>query len=107
MLIEYGVLARLTGKPMYYDKAKRAVVALYQRQSDWAGGFRHQRGDRKWTDKTAGIMGGIDSYYEYLLKAAILFQIRTASECGALVWFPSTNIWRIRGRTACGMGRRT
>lgn len=74
MLIEYGVLSRLTGKKMYYDKAKRAVVALYQRQSaiELVGsGINVETG--KWTDKTAGIMGGIDSYYEYLLKAAILF----------------------------------
>ena len=74
MLIEYGVLARLTGKPMYYDKAKRGVVALYQRQSAIGlvgSGINVETG--KWTDNTAGIMGGIDSYYEYLLKAAILF----------------------------------
>lgn len=74
MLIEYGVLARLTGKPMYYDKAKRAVVALYQRQSaiGLVGSGINVETDQ-WTDKTAGIQGGIDSYYEYLLKAAILF----------------------------------
>ncbi len=74
MLIEYGVLARLTGKPMYYDKAKRAVVALYQRQSEIGlvgSGINVETG--QWTDKSAGIQGGIDSYYEYLLKAAILF----------------------------------
>ena len=74
MLIEYGVLSRLTGKKVYYDKAKRAVVALYQRQSAIGlvgSGINVETG--KWTDKTAGIMGGIDSYYEYLLKAAILF----------------------------------
>ena len=56
-----GVLARLTGKPMYYDKAKRAVVALYQRQSAIGlvgSGINVETG--KWTDKTAGIMGGID-----------------------------------------------
>jgi ER degradation enhancer, mannosidase alpha-like 2 len=74
MLMEYGVLARLTGKPMFYDKAKRAVVALYQRQSAIGlvgSGINVETG--QWTDKTAGIQGGIDSYYEYLLKAAILF----------------------------------
>ena len=74
MLIEYGVLARLTGKPMYYDKAKRAVVALYQRQSAIGlvgSGINVETG--QWADKTSGIQGGIDSYYEYLLKAAILF----------------------------------
>lgn len=74
MLIEYGVLARLTGKQMYYEKAKRAVVALYQRQSAIGlvgSGINVETG--QWTDKTSGIQGGIDSYYEYLLKAAILF----------------------------------
>jgi hypothetical protein len=74
MLIEYGVLARLTGKQMYYEKAKRAVVALYQRQSAIGlvgSGINVETG--QWTDKTSGIQGGIDSYDEYLLKAAILF----------------------------------
>jgi mannosidase alpha-like ER degradation enhancer 2 len=74
LLLEYGSLARLTGKQMYYDKAKRAVVEMYKRQSriGLVGiGINVETG--KWTDKTAGIMGGIDSYYEYLLKCAILF----------------------------------
>jgi ER degradation enhancer, mannosidase alpha-like 2 len=74
LLIEYGTLAKLTGKQEYYDKAKRAVVELYNRQSAIGlvgSGINVETG--KWTDTTAGIMGGIDSYYEYLLKAAILF----------------------------------
>ncbi len=74
LLIEYGMLGRLTGKPIYYDKAKRAVTALYERQSPigLVGlGINVETG--KWTDTSAGINGGIDSYYEYLLKAAILF----------------------------------
>ena len=74
LLIEYGMLARLTGKQEYYDKAKRAVVELYKRRSPIGlvgSGIDVETG--AWTDKTAGIMGGIDSYYEYLLKASILF----------------------------------
>jgi mannosidase alpha-like ER degradation enhancer 2 len=74
LLLEYGTLAKLTGKQMYYDKAKRAVVEMYKRQSriGLVGlGINVETG--KWTDRTAGIMGGIDSYYEYLLKCAILF----------------------------------
>ncbi len=74
MLIEYGMLARLTGKQIYYDKAKQAVVAMYQRQSKIGlvgNGINVETG--AWTGTTAGIMGGIDSYYEYLLKAAVLF----------------------------------
>lgn len=74
LLLEYGMLARLTGKEMYYNKAKRAVVALYQRQSPIGlvgSGIDVESGE--WTGTQAGIRGGIDSYYEYLLKAAILF----------------------------------
>jgi mannosidase alpha-like ER degradation enhancer 2 len=74
LLLEYGMLARLTGKEMYYGKAKRAVVALYQRQSPIGlvgSGIDVETGE--WTGTQAGIRGGIDSYYEYLLKAAILF----------------------------------
>jgi mannosidase alpha-like ER degradation enhancer 2 len=74
LLLEYGVLAKLTGKQVYYDKAKRAVVELYKRRSPigLVGlGINVETG--KWTDDTTGIQGGIDSYYEYLLKCAILF----------------------------------
>jgi ER degradation enhancer, mannosidase alpha-like 2 len=74
LLIEYGMLARLTGKHEYYDKAKRAVVELYKRQSKIGlVGSEIDVETGAWSDPTAGIMGGIDSYYEYLLKASILF----------------------------------
>ena len=74
LLIEYGMLARETGKQEYYTKAKRALVELYKRRS--AIGLVGSEIDVEtgvWSDPTAGIMGGIDSYYEYLLKASILF----------------------------------
>jgi len=74
LLIEYGTLARLTGKQEYYDKPKRALVELYKRRSSIGlVGSEIDVETGKWTDPTAGIMGGIDSYYEYLLKASILF----------------------------------
>ncbi len=74
LLLEYGMLARLTGKQNYYDMAKRALVELYKRRSSIGlVGAEIDVETGKWTDPTAGIMGGIDSYYEYLLKASILF----------------------------------
>ena len=74
LLIEYGVLAKLTGKQEYYDKPKRALIELYKRRSKIGlVGSTINVETGAWTDPTAGIMGGIDSYYEYLLKAAILF----------------------------------
>ena len=74
LMLEFGMLSKLTGKPVYYDMAKRAVVQLYKRQSSIGlVGSQIDVETGKWTNTTAGIMGGIDSYYEYLLKASILF----------------------------------
>jgi ER degradation enhancer, mannosidase alpha-like 2 len=74
LLLEYGMLARLTGKQQYYDKAKRALVELYNRRSPIGlFGSEIDVETGKWTDPTATIQGGTDSFYEYLAKAAILF----------------------------------
>lgn len=75
LLLEYGTLAKLTGKQEYYEKPKHALMELYKRRgpTGLVGlGINVETG--AWTDPTAGIMGGIDSYYEYLLKASILFK---------------------------------
>jgi len=74
LLIEFGTLARLTHRQIFYDKAKRALVEIYNRRSPiglvgtW---INVETG--KWTDTDSHISGAIDSYYEYLLKCAILF----------------------------------
>jgi ER degradation enhancer, mannosidase alpha-like 2 len=74
LLIEFGTLSKLTGKPIFYEKAKRAVVELYKRRSKIGlVGSEINVESGQWTDTTSHISGGIDSYYEYLLKAAILF----------------------------------
>jgi len=77
LLIEFGTLSKLTHKPVFYDKAKRALVEIYNRRSPiglvgtW---INVETG--KWTDTDSHISGAIDSYYEYLLKCAILFDDR-------------------------------
>ena len=74
LLIEFGTLAKLTNRPIFYDKAKRALVEIYKRRSPiglvgtWINVETGQ-----WTDPDSHISGAIDSYYEYLLKCAILF----------------------------------
>jgi mannosidase alpha-like ER degradation enhancer 2 len=74
LLLEFGTLSKLTGNPVYYDKAKRALVALNEKRSPIGlVGSTINVDTGKWIDKTSHISGGIDSYYEYLLKAAILF----------------------------------
>jgi ER degradation enhancer, mannosidase alpha-like 2 len=74
LLIEFGTLSKLTAKPAYYEKAKRAVVELYNRRSRIGlvgSSINVKTGE--WTNVTSHISGGIDSYYEYLLKASLLF----------------------------------
>ena len=74
LLLEFGTLSKLTGKPVYYDKAKRALVELYNRRSPIGlVGSTINIKTGEWTDPDSHISGGIDSYYEYLLKAWLLF----------------------------------
>lgn len=74
LLIEFGTLSKLTHKPIFYDKAKRALLEIHNRRSPiglvgtWINVETGQ-----WTDTDSHISGAIDSYYEYLLKCAILF----------------------------------
>ncbi len=74
LLVEFGTLARLTGKPVFYDKAKRALVEVYRRRSPI--GLVGQNVDvetGEWTNTNSSISAEIDSYYEYLLKCWLLF----------------------------------
>jgi ER degradation enhancer, mannosidase alpha-like 2 len=74
LLIEFGTLSKLTGKKIYFDKAKNALVELYNRRSEIGlVGSTINVETGKWIDTTSHISGGIDSYYEYLLKCARLF----------------------------------
>ncbi len=74
LLIEFGTLSKLTGKPIYFDKAKRALVETYKRRSPIGlVGENINVETGKWTNTDSHLSGGIDSYYEYLLKCAILF----------------------------------
>jgi mannosidase alpha-like ER degradation enhancer 2 len=74
LLIEFGTLSKLTGKPVYYEKAKRALVEIYNRRSPIGlVGSTINVKTGEWTDPVSHISGGIDSYYEYLLKAWLLF----------------------------------
>jgi mannosidase alpha-like ER degradation enhancer 2 len=74
LLLEFGTLAKLTGKPIYYEKAKRALVETFNRRSklDLVGSTIDVE-TGTWTDPDSHIGGGIDSYYEYLWKCWKLF----------------------------------
>ena len=74
LLLEFGTLSKLTHKPIFYDKAKRALVETYARRSPLGlvgASINVETG--AWTDSDSHISGGIDSYYEYLWKCWLLF----------------------------------
>ncbi len=74
LLPEFGTLSKLTGKPIYYDTAKRAVMEMWKRRSslDLLGSVINVE-TGKWTDPTATIGSGTDSFLEYALKGSMLF----------------------------------
>ncbi len=77
LILEFGTLSKLTKKPVFYDKAKNALVQLYSRRSSLGlVGEEIDVETGKWVNTTSHIGGAIDSYYEYLLKCAILFDDR-------------------------------
>ena len=74
LLLEFGTLARLTKRPIFFEKAKRALVELDRRRSKIdLPGEEIDVESGKWKSRASHVGGGIDSYYEYLLKCSLLF----------------------------------
>jgi ER degradation enhancer, mannosidase alpha-like 2 len=74
LLLEFGTLSKLTGNPVYFEKAEHALVELYNRRSPIGlVGSEINVKTGKWSDPSSSIGGGVDSYYEYLLKGWLLF----------------------------------
>src|SRR6266481_5703317 len=74
LLLEFGTLSRLTGRPVFYEKAKRALVETFKRRSPLGlVGESINVETGAWTNTDSHISGAIDSYYEYLWKCWLLF----------------------------------
>ena len=74
LILEFGTLSKLTNKPVYFDKAKRrSKIDLVGEEIDVETGA--------WAGKVSHVGGGIDSYYEYLLKCSRLFN---DSDCASM-----------------------
>jgi len=74
LLLEFGTLSKLTGRPVFYEKAKRALVETFKRRSSLGlVGESINVETGAWTNTDSHISGGIDSYYEYLWKCWLLF----------------------------------
>src|SRR5881396_1495755 len=89
LLLEFGTLSKLTGKPVFYERAKRALVETFRRRSPLGlVGQSINVETGVWTNTDSHISGGIDSYYEYLWKCWLLFGDK---DCGDM-WHASVPI---------------
>lgn len=72
VLLEFGLLSRASGDARYAAAADRAAKALWKRRSQL--GLLGSHIDVKtgeWVYFDSGVSGGMDSFFEYLLKAGI------------------------------------
>jgi hypothetical protein len=74
LMLEFGMLSKLTGNSVYYDKTKHVITEVYNRRSEIGlVGTQINVETGEWTNTDSHISGMIDSYYEYLIKAYLLF----------------------------------
>lgn len=74
LVIEFGTLSRFTGDSTFYKLAMNALEELYKRRSDIGlvgDAINVETGE--WVSTSSHVGACIDSYYEYLLKAWLLF----------------------------------
>jgi len=115
LILEFGTLARLTGREVFYEKAKRALAALYERRAQTGlVGEEIDVETGEWTSPTSHIGGGIDSYVEYLVKCEKLFHDAPCGEMAReslrainryLADAPASGLWY--GEADMRSGRRT
>lgn len=74
MILEFAALSRLSGESVFEEHARKALDVLWERRqrgSDLVGTVINIH-NGEWVRKDSGVGAGIDSYYEYLMKAYIL-----------------------------------
>ncbi|XP_017487864.1 PREDICTED: ER degradation-enhancing alpha-mannosidase-like protein 2 [Rhagoletis zephyria] len=80
-LLEFATLSRLTGDPIFEEKAIAAIEGLQKHRSKIGLLGNHINvQDGKWIATEAGIGAGVDSYFEYLVKGSLLLQMPSLME---------------------------
>eukprot|EP01129_Flabellula_baltica_P007733 TRINITY_DN3025_c0_g1_i1.p1 TRINITY_DN3025_c0_g1~~TRINITY_DN3025_c0_g1_i1.p1 ORF type:complete len:649 (+),score=124.41 TRINITY_DN3025_c0_g1_i1:74-1948(+) len=74
-LLEFGILSVLTGDPVFDRVSRNAMFSLWEKrtQHDLVGNHIDTKTGIWVYGPLGGIGGSIDSFYEYMLKAAIFF----------------------------------
>lgn len=73
-LIEFGILSYYAKDPKYYQAAKKATRAIFDRKSEIGlpGDYINVE-TGQWTNNWSYLQAGVDSYYEYMFKSNQLF----------------------------------
>lgn len=73
-LLEFGILSYYSKDPRYYQAAKKATKAVFERKSTIGlPGDYIDIETGEWINHWSYIQAGMDSYYEYMLKSTMLF----------------------------------
>ena len=73
-LLEFGILSYYAKDPKYYQAAKKATLAVFNRNSEIGlPGDYIDVETGKWTNNWSYLQAGMDSYYEYQFKSNFLF----------------------------------
>ncbi|XP_074646983.1 ER degradation-enhancing alpha-mannosidase-like protein 1 [Tubulanus polymorphus] len=75
ILLEFGILSHLLQDPVYKSVAHRVIDSLWSFRSNVTGLFGNVINIHtgKWVGTMSGLGAGIDSFYEYMIKAYIMF----------------------------------
>jgi mannosidase alpha-like ER degradation enhancer 2 len=98
-MLEFGVLSKLTGDERYAKAAKRAMLEMWNRRS--AIGLLGNHIDTKtgtWIALDSSVGSATDSFYEYLLKAAIFFDDPDLQEIWAGAYETALEKLRVQGK---------
>uniref|UniRef100_A0A8C5H1X4 alpha-1,2-Mannosidase n=1 Tax=Gouania willdenowi TaxID=441366 RepID=A0A8C5H1X4_GOUWI len=74
MILEFAALSRLSGDSVFEENARKALDVLWERRQKGSNlvGTVINIHNGEWLRRESGVGAGIDSYYEYLMKAYIL-----------------------------------
>jgi ER degradation enhancer, mannosidase alpha-like 2 len=74
LLVEFGTLSMMTGDMKYYNYAKHAFLRIFDARSDLdLVGDQIDCESGAWLKTDSHLSACIDSYYEYMVKCALLF----------------------------------
>ncbi len=75
LMLEFGALGKLTHRDVFFATARNAIAEVYRRRDPATGlvGEEINVETGAWVSRASHVGGGIDSYYEYLLKCQKLF----------------------------------